>query len=126
MRWINTPTKFTDEVLKDADNLSKRVAGEVLQKVVTQNPVDTGLSRGNWRTSVGVIDGTTDSTLLDKSGQGSISRGIATIQSGGGVGRLVYIANSLPYIVRLNNGYSMQAPANFVDLSVQSVVNKYK
>lgn len=126
MTWINTPINFGTEVLKDADKLTKRVAGEVLQKVVVASPVDSGAFRGNWRTKVDSVDSTVNLDDKDPSGQRTISQGLAVIASGAGVGKAVFIANSLPYALRLNNGWSEQAPANFVELSVQSVVNKYK
>ena len=126
MAWNNPPINLSVAVLRDADTLTKKITGEALQKVIVASPVDTGAFRGNWRVGVSNIDGTTDPSSTDVSGQGSITRGLLTIQSGGGVGKLVYISNSLPYGVKLNNGYSMQAPMNFVDLSVQEVVNKYR
>lgn len=126
MAWKNAPTNFSVEFIKDADNLTKRITGEILQKVVVASPVDTGAFRGNWRTSSASVDGTVDLESLDRSGQGSIARGLAVIQSRGGLGKLIYISNSLPYAVKLNNGYSMQAPLNFVELSMQSVLNKYR
>ena len=125
MAWKNAPINFGVEVLRDADKLTKRITGEMLQQVVVATPVDTGQARGNWRVSVGVIDKKTDQTE-DKSGQGSISKGIATIQSGGGIGKVVYISNSLKYIEKLNNGWSMQAPKNFMQISFMNVVNKYR
>ena len=97
----------------------------MLATVVVATPVDTGQARGNWRVSVGVVDKKTDQTQ-DRSGQGSISKGIATIQSGGGIGKVVYISNSLKYIEKLNNGWSMQAPKNFMQISFMNVVNKYR
>ena len=125
MTWKNAPINFGFKVLEDADDFSKKVAGEMLQRVVVQTPVDTGQARGNWRVNVGSVDtSTTDAT--DRSGQGTISKGITTIQAGGGLGKVVYISNSLRYISRLNSGWSMQAPVNFVGLTFQSVVNKYK
>ena len=126
MGWTNPPIRLTTEILKDADTLTKKVTGEILQKVVVASPVDTGQFRGNWRVGVKNIDSTVDNSSLDKSGQGSISKGIAKIAIGGGIGKLVYISNSLPYSEKLNNGWSKQAPLNFVELSVQSVLNKYK
>lgn len=126
MAWRNAPINFSVAVLRDADELTKRIAGEVLQKVVVASPVDTGAFRSNWRTSVSDIDKTTSLESLDRSGQGSIARGLATIQSRGGVGKLIYISNSLPYAEKLNNGWSMQAPLNFVELSLQSVLSKYR
>jgi hypothetical protein len=125
MGWKNAPNKFSLNVLKDADTLTKRITGEMLQGVVVATPVDTGQARSNWRVSVGSVDGTTD-TSTDKGGSGAIKRGIATIQSGGGLGKVVYISNSLRYIERLNNGWSMQAPKNFMQITFMNVVNKYR
>ena len=98
----------------------------MLQQVVIATPVDTGQARGNWRVSIGTIDYSTDSDSLDKSGNGSISMGIRTIQSGGGLGKIAHISNSLSYISRLNDGWSMQAPKNFMQIAFMNVVNKYK
>ena len=125
MSWKNPPINFGVKALKDADKFTKRITGEMLQQVVVATPVDTGQARGNWRVSVGVLDKKTDQTQ-DRSGQGSISKGIATIQSGGGIGKVVFLSNSLKYISRLNDGWSMQAPKNFMQISFMNVVNKYR
>ena len=125
MAWKNAPINFGVKALKDADEFTKRITGEMLATVVVATPVDTGQARGNWRVSVGVLDKKTDQTQ-DRSGQGSISKGIATIQSGGGIGKIVYLSNSLNYIKKLNDGWSMQAPKNFMQISFMNVVNKYR
>lgn len=126
MAWKNEPAKVGLKILSQADKFTKRITGEILQKVVVASPVDTGAFRGNWRVAVNSIDVSTDLTMLDKSGSGAISRGLTTIASGGGLGKVVSISNSLHYSVRLNNGWSQQAPIGFVDLSLQSVLNKYR
>ena len=125
MSWKNPPINFGFQVLEDADDFSKKVAGEMLQRVVVATPVDTGQARGNWRVNVGSVD-TSTTEATDRSGQGTISKGIATIQAGGGIGKVVNISNGIRYIARLNDGYSMQAPKNFVQISFMNVVNKYK
>ena len=126
MSWKNPPINFGVEVLRDADKLTKRITGEMLQQVVVATPIDTSAARQNWRVGVGVINPTADTRDTDGSGQGAINRGIATIQSGGGIGKVVYISNSLKYIEKLNNGWSMQAPKNFMQISFMNVVNKYR
>ena len=125
MTWKNSPSQFGIQVLKDADTFTKKVTGEMLQGVIVATPVDTGQARSNWRVKVGSVDGTTDEST-DKSGQGAISKGIATIQSGGGLGKIVYLSNSLKYIEKLNDGWSMQAPKNFMQITFMNVVNKYR
>ena len=125
MTWNNNPRNFTLELLSEADDFTKKITGEMLQQVVVQTPVDTGQARGNWRVSIGTIDTSTDSNLLDRSGSGSISVGLRTIQAGGGLGKVVHISNSLSYMEKLNNGWSMQAPKNFVQIAFRNVVNRY-
>lgn len=125
MGWKNSPSQFGIKMLKDADTFTKKVTGEMLQGVIVATPVDTGQARSNWRVKVGSIDGTTDEST-DKSGQGAISRGVATIKSGGGLGKVVYLSNSLKYIEKLNDGWSMQAPKNFMQITFMNVVNKYR
>lgn len=126
MTWKNSPTDFGLTVLKDADNLTKKITGEILQRVVVETPIDTSAARQNWRVGIGSINTLVDENETDGSGQGAIRNGVATIQAGGGLGKIVFISNSIKYITALNNGHSMQAPKNFVELSLQSVVNKYK
>lgn len=126
MTWKNPPINFGFQVLEDADDFSKKVAGEMLQRVVVATPIDTSAARQNWRVGVGSINPLVNENETDGSGQGSIRKGLAIIQTGGGIGKIVYVSNSIRYITALNNGHSMQSPKNFVELSFQSVVNKYK
>ena len=126
MSWKNAPINFGVKALKDADKLTKRITGEMLQQVVVATPIDTSAARQNWRVGVGAINPTADTKDTDGSGQGAINRGIATIQSGGGIGKVVFLSNSLKYISRLNSGWSMQAPKNFMQISFMNVVNKYR
>lgn len=126
MSWKNAPIKFGVEVLRDADKLTKRITGEMLATVVVATPIDTSAARQNWRVGVGAINPTADTKDTDGSGQGAINRGIATIQSGGGIGKIIFLSNSLKYISRLNSGWSMQAPKNFMQISFMNVVNKYR
>lgn len=126
MSWKNAPINFGVEVLRDADQFTKKITGEMLATVVVATPIDTSAARQNWRVGVGAINPAADTKDTDGSGQGAINRGIATIQSGGGIGKVIYLSNSLKYIERLNNGWSMQAPKNFMQISFMNVVNKYR
>lgn len=126
MTWRNKPSSFSLRLISEADDLTKKITGEMLQRVVVETPIDTSAARQNWRVGVGAINPLVDENETDGSGQGAIRKGLATIQSGGGIGKIVYVSNSIQYITALNNGHSMQAPKNFVELSFQSVVNKYK
>ena len=122
MAWKNPPINFGVKALKDADKFTKKITGEMLQQVITRSPVDTGAFRGNHRVGIGSLD--SNANKADTSNP--LQKGLATIQSGGGLGKLVLISNSLPYATKIEFGHSMQAPNGVYSLSFQSITNKYK
>jgi len=84
--------------------------------VIRATPVDTGRARANWY--AGEEDTPTVTTgEEDESGSVSIRR-IAPVAANAKTGRTLYLFNNLPYIERLNNGHSDQAPSGFVELAV--------
>ena len=102
----------------NTDQAIKKIALDVDKSVVLATPVDTGRARANWQASINSpID--TVSSDSDSSGGKTISQAqaaIATYRSGD----TIHITNNLPYIKRLNEGWSKQAPAGFVDKAVQT------
>lgn len=105
------------KVVDNADRLVRRCALATDAAVVIATPVDTGRARSNWQVEIGqAASGTLES--FDKSGQGAIATGRKVIEGYKG-GSSVNITNNLPYIERLNDGWSAQAPAGFVEKAVQ-------
>ena len=119
--WKNPPRNFGLKCLKDADTLTKKITGDMLTTIVAATPMATSAARGNWRVGIGTVD-----TTADLSSRGAVAVGLPKIASQGGLGKIVYISNSLKYIERLNNGWSMQAPKNLMQISFMNVVNKYR
>ena len=123
MTWRNKPSSFSLQLISEADTLTKKITGEMLQQVVVRSPVDSGAFRQNHRVSIGSVDKSFD---VNDTGNDALSKGIRTIQAGGGLGKIVYISNSLPYAEKLENGGSQQAPQGIYSLSFLSVVSKYR
>ena len=123
MTWHNKPSSFSLQLISEADTRTKKITGEMLQQVVVRSPVDSGAFRQNHRVSIGSVDKSFD---VNDAGNDALSKGIRTIQAGGGLGKIVYISNSLPYAEKLENGYSQQAPQGIYSLSFLSVVSKYR
>ena len=114
--------------------LQKKIALDLLTKIVYRTPVGNpdlwqskppkgyvgGRARANWQVSVGDDPPTTDVDKPDPSGGSTLSGGIAQISSArpGGV---IWLYNNLPYIVRLEYGWSKQAPSGMVRLSLSEV-----
>lgn len=109
--------KAGNKVAANADRLVRRCALATDAAVVIATPVDTGRARSNWQVELGqAATGVVDA--LDKSGQSALAQGkkvIDTYKSGSSLN----ITNNLPYIERLNDGWSAQAPAGFVEKAVQ-------
>jgi len=113
------------KIAEGADALTRKVALAADQAVVMGTPVDTGRARSNWIAALGgpaseVIEayapGEEGSTEAANT-QAALDQGAAVI-SGYRSGQEIHITNNLPYIQRLNDGYSAQAPANFVEQAV--------
>lgn len=120
--------KLGQNIERNADKAVRRCALAVDSAVVLATPVDTGRARGNWQVELNTpAVGTTDN--LSPSGREAIEQGKARIADykGGSKEASINITNNLPYIGRLNEGHSAQAPAGFVeraiDVGVQAVKN---
>lgn len=112
-----------DELQADVNKTARMATFFIDQRLVLQTPVDTGEARGSWQVSVNKpIKSDTDSQ--DKTGSLTLSQSRAIIESSKTITYpTFYIRSNKPYIERLNNGYSAQAPANFVDKSITEGLN---
>lgn len=85
-------------------------------------PVDTGWARANWVPHIGQpfrgTAGSPDSVNTARS-----EEGVAEVAAGYSVAKgQVHITNNVPYITRLNDGHSQQAPAGFVQRAIDKAV----
>ena len=82
-------------------------------------PVDTGAARNNWYVSK---DGPGMEFDPSKTSQGreTFTR-VRTLRPF----NTLYVNNNAPYIVRLNEGHSVQAPAGFIEKAVVESVDKW-
>lgn len=113
--------------------MTRRVALKADQVVVTETPVDTGRARSNWIAQIGsgastpieaYSPGEKQSTASQNT-QAALDQAEGVIRGYvGGRGLSIHITNNVPYIQRLNDGYSAQAPANFVETAVMLAVSE--
>ena len=95
---------------------------EFYRQVTYINPVLTGRSRWGWNCSIKKPD----LTIPPDGNYGwDIGRAdrVFTVEAVTGKDTL-YISNAVPYIRVLNNGWSKQAPARFVQLSFETAFRK--
>lgn len=101
---------------KNTAKAMKRAALAADQAIVLATPVDTGRARANWTVSIG--SPATESFEFT-GGEGAatnqaLSQGRSAVSSfklGRGP---IFIANNLPYIQLLEDGYSAQAPSGML------------
>lgn len=99
---------------KVLDNLEKTVRAVALvvdAELVAATPVDTGRARANWNPSLNEPD-----TTIHEPNQ---KKAISPIAAAFKLTDTILISNNLPYIKRLNEGSSKQAPAGFVDMALE-------
>jgi hypothetical protein len=130
------------EFMKDIDNWKKRevprkfalgmrkIGLTALTRFVERTPVGNpelwespppvgytgGRARGNWQASINIRpEG--ESKTTDASGANTVTKGFAVIESlpaSQAIGAIIYLTNNVPYISRLEEGHSSQAPAGTI------------
>jgi len=107
--------KFVVQAKGNIDEAARRATILLAQGVILKSPVDTGRFRGNWMFAAGAVPRQVLETV-DPGGQTTLSRLVAQIGRTG-AGGVTYLSNNLPYAVRLENGWSKQAPQGMVRLT---------
>lgn len=121
---------LADRVEENADKLVRKVALAADQAVVSGTPVDKGRARSNWIVTINspateTIDAYSEGSK-GSTGEANITAATSqaeSVISGYRNGDEIHITNNLTYIGRLNDGYSRQAPANFVETAALEAAN---
>jgi hypothetical protein len=116
-------------VEQNATKLVRRVALSADAQVVLSTPVDEGRARSNWQVQLNAPAGGTreayspgkDGSTSGPNAQAAIDQ-VKAVIAAAKPGDEIHITNNLPYIGRLNEGWSAQAPANFVEEAVHAGV----
>lgn len=114
-----------------ADQVVRKVALDIVAELVKPpplggTPVDTGWARNNWSIQIG----TPREAPIGSRDQAGAARGAQEASKGSVLGYTtasadeVYITNNVPYITRLNEGTSQQAPKGFVQQAIRRAIDK--
>ena len=101
----------------------RKITLELDQRVVLSTPVDIGRARGNWFPSLNAPSTSTEATA-DPTGAATLAAIEATVDAAE-LGDITWLTNNLPYILKLENGHSQQAPQGMVDINLQAVADFY-
>jgi len=122
MSFSEEIANFTRKATNNADILVRETVLDIGTRLVERTPVGDasywkskppagyvgGHARANWSHSEGsrVVQ---EFDVIDASGSASISRILASVPVKAG-GKVHFIQNSVPYIIRLEDGHSRQCP----------------
>lgn len=116
-------TEYSKAALDNSINEDiRKIVFKVVRNVTLATPVDTGRARGNWQIAFENINFTVDQ--VDRSGISVINNALNFL-----IGYkyeknpVIWINNNLPYIGKLNEGSSTQAPKKFVEIGIQRALN---
>jgi hypothetical protein len=108
--------QFVAKAQGNMDLVVRKVAFEMFSRVIQKSPVDEGRFKSAWLVSVNAVpEG--DPGTIDKSGAPSLERVNAVVLEVKAGDRIVMV-NNLAYANRLEYGYSKQAPAGMVRITV--------
>jgi hypothetical protein len=105
-------------------NVVKKITLDVTANLVETTPVDTGWARANWIPAISQPYRSTEGSpeSVSRAAQTTGQARVATsydIRQGS-----VFVSNNVPYIVRLNEGSSSQAPSGFIEAAITKAVTR--
>jgi len=99
---------------------------EVTANLIETTPVDLGWARANWVPSIGQPYDVVVGQPNDSSDVGAARRKQAEGRNALRGYKLtrgpIFVSNNVPYIQKLNEGSSAQAPAGFVQMAIQTAI----
>lgn len=114
MGWDIDPQSIARDIAKKHRLLCLRLALDIDSRLVLATPVKDGRARSNWLASIG--SPRRDQVEI-RSTEETIAEAVGVVDKAPQF-PLIYISNNLPYIQRLNEGSSKQAPAAFVETAI--------
>lgn len=110
-----------DKAIKQVENVTLETfrlsVNEAFVSTVNNTPVDKGQARNSWFVNLGGTNGGEGARPGKQSGQDSINAIYAETEKLR-LGDSILLYSNLPYIERLEDGYSDQAPSGMVKLAV--------
>lgn len=108
-----------DNFERQFNNSIVKIALDIDRLIVNRTPVDTGRARANWIASVGMPD----TRQLEAAEQDPIDQAQTALSELKDIDKII-IQNNLPYIQRLNNGWSLQASPGYIQAEIQAVIEQ--
>jgi len=109
-------SKFSKLTEKKMETVVKKVFIGLSTDIIKGVPIDTGRARGSFLPAINKFSDEVSNTL-DRSGNVTISKATSKANEYK-LGDMISLTSNLPYIKRLEYGWSKQAPSGFVRLNI--------
>lgn len=98
----------------------REIGAIAMKELIDATPVKEGRARANWQASLVKPIARYKPDAKDPSGQTTLAKAMETIRLASW-NKMLWLVNPAPYIARLNNGTSTQAPAGIVAVALARV-----
>ena len=100
--------EFENMTAEKSELLFKKVCFDLSNSIIMDTAVLSGAARGRWAPDINKIDNSTDE-VFDKSGNSTVAK-VASQTNNLKIGQYFTLTNNLPYILRLEYGWSKKSP----------------
>lgn len=118
--------EFENMTTEKSELLFKKVCFDLSNSIIMDTAVDSGRARGNWQPDINSIQNDV-LEIEDKSGNATVAK-VASQTNNLKLGQFFTLTNNLPYILRLEYGWSKaKSPNGMVGINVmrfQQFVNQ--
>lgn len=112
MSFASDLNNFTVKLENGSHKTVKEITFQALKMIIEETPVDTGRAKSNWYINPNIPSKEVD---WDKKTP-NITEEMSKVN---GKEKVIYITNNLPYIMRLEHGWSRKRPAGMVAISLE-------
>lgn len=104
-----------------SEKLFKKVCFDLSNSIIMDTAVDKGTARGNWQPDINSIQNDV-LEIEDKSGNATVAK-VASQTNNLKLGQYFTLTNNLPYILRLEYGWSKKSPQGMIGINAMRFQN---
>lgn len=112
---------FENMTTEKSELLFKKVCFDLSNSIIMDTAVDKGTARGNWQPDINSIQNDI-LEIEDKSGNATVAK-VASQTNNLKLGQYFTLTNNLPYILRLEYGWSKKSPQGMIGINVMRFQN---
>ena len=113
--------EFKNMTAEKSEKIFRKVCFDLSNSIIMDTAVDKGTARGNWQPDINSIQNDV-LEVEDKSGNATVAK-VASQTNNLKLGQYFTLTNNLPYILRLEYGWSKKSPKGMLGINVMRFQN---